>query len=66
MAIDHSKLKAWALCWPADQKPLLYSSAEEAERDRQWFSKNFKMTPQGTPRGEPFVLELRVTASLAK
>lgn len=66
MTIDHSKLRAWALCWPADPRPLLYETAERAEADRQWFSKNFKTTPQGTPRGEPFVLELSVTASLSR
>ena len=64
MTIDHSKLKAWALCWPADPKPLLYDSPEKAEQDRKWFSQNYKTDGQGNHRGEPFVLELSVTASL--
>lgn len=62
--IDHSKLKAWALCWPADPKPLLYATEQAAEEARAWFSKNDKTTPPGTQRGEPFVLQLSVTASL--
>lgn len=62
--IDHSKLKAWALCWPGDPRFLLFDDGRLAEENRQWFSKNYKTTPQGTPRGEPFVLNLSVTASL--
>lgn len=63
MVIDHSKLKAWALCWPEDPAPLLYETAERAEEDRKWFTKNYTTTPQGAPRGEPFVLELSVTGA---
>lgn len=64
MAIDHSKLKAWALCWPEDPRVLLFDSERLAEENRAWFSKNYKTTPQGTQRGDPFVLNLSVTASL--
>lgn len=63
-AIDHSKMSAWALCWPADPRPLLYRSEERAEEDRRWFSKNFTHDNDGNPRGEPFVLRLEVAASL--
>jgi len=64
MAVDHSKLKAWALCWPEDPRALLFDSEKLAEENRVWFSKNYKTTPQGAARGEPFILRLSVTASL--
>ena len=66
MAIDHSKLKAWALCWPEDPRHLLYETEQAAEDARKWFVKNYKATPQGTQRGEPFVLQLCVNNSSAQ
>lgn len=56
--LDHSELKAWALVWPSDPHVLLYKSADRAEEDRVWFSKNFKTDRDGNMRGEPFVIEL--------
>ena len=63
MPIDHSKLEAWALCWPADPHPLLFTTKEAAEENRAWFSKNFKTDRHGNLRGEPFVLLLSVKGS---
>jgi hypothetical protein len=60
MDFDHSKLEAWALCWPGVQNHLLYMTKELAEQDRAWFSKNFKTNRDGIQRGEPFILKLAV------
>lgn len=60
MLIDHSKLLAYALCWPGDPRPLLYETAALAEENRKWFASNYKNDRNGKPRGEPFVLTLCV------
>lgn len=60
MAFDCGKIKAWALCWPEDENYLLYKSFDLAEKDRAWFSKNYKTNSDGLPRGEPFILNLAV------
>lgn len=62
--IEHTAMRAWALCWPNDPHPLLYEKFEAAEQDRIWFTKNYKTTPQGAPRGEPYLLELIVKNKL--
>jgi len=51
-------MKAYALCWPNDPRPLLYWSAETAEQERQWFTKNYAIDRDGRERGRPFVVEL--------
>ncbi len=51
-------LEAWALCWPADPVPLLFTRCELAEENRVWFTKNYKTDSQGKPRGEPFIVRL--------
>lgn len=58
---DHHTMKAWALCWPNDPDPLLYTTWEKAEENRKWFASNFKSTRDGKPRGEPFLVELTAT-----
>ncbi len=60
MPIDHSKLEARGLYWPADPHPLLFTTKEAAKENRAWFSKNFKTDRDGNPRGEPFLLVLSV------
>ena len=60
MLVDHSKLEAWALCWPGDPVPLLFTTERVAEENRVWFSKNYKTDRDGNPRGEPFLLVLSV------
>lgn len=61
--IDHSKLEAWALCWPNEPTVLLYTTERVAEQDRKWFATNYKKDRDGYPRGEPFVLVLEVKRS---
>lgn len=56
--MDVSNLKAWALCWPNDPVPLLFSTKEAAEDNKAWFTKNFKTNRDGNSRGEPFIVEL--------
>jgi hypothetical protein len=51
-------MKAYALCWPNDPRPLLYWNKETAEQERQWFMKNYKTDRNGNPRGEPVIVEL--------
>lgn len=51
-------LVAYALVWPNDDKPLLFTSAAIAEENRKWFSANYKRNNQGELRGEPRVIEL--------
>lgn len=58
MTVDHNQTQAWALCWPDNPLPLLYTSAEKAEANRKWFSKNWKTDQSGNKRGEPFVIVL--------
>lgn len=64
MLIDHSKLKAWALCWPADPVPILFLTEESAEENRKWFASNYKKDRNGNDRGEPFILEMCVKGNL--
>lgn len=49
---------AFALCWPNDDRPLLFLSAELAEENRRWFTQNYKIDRNGRPRGAPYVVKL--------
>lgn len=55
---DLKALEAFALCWPNDARPLLFLTREQAEENRKWFTKNYKLDRNGHPRGEPFIVKL--------
>ena len=54
----HNSFRAFALCWPNDDRPLLFLSREVAEENKRWFSANYKRNRDGQLRGEPFIAEL--------
>lgn len=56
--MQSKQIKAWALCWPDDDKPMLYLDRDEAEDDLKWFIKNDKNALNAQPPGDPFVVEL--------